>query len=157
MQTTFFLSWSGALGVLIGLIVSANAYEELPHLYKPLLVMRNFFFLLLTSAFFAPFGFVVFITGFFLISTLIISSAPETDRLIVVLSIIPFILLKTSETIPFFAGIFFLIGITQAGLWASRNPSAIATHFWKRSFWKTALRHHLPYFILPFALVPLLF
>lgn len=144
--------YAGLLGLLVGLIVSASAAEELTEGKKYFQYLRDLLFLFLAGLFCYQAGFIALIIGLLLALALLVKTgAQESSDLICLLSIIMLLLLREAPLWPILVALFFLIGIFDAGLWSARNEKLARKGIFSGQLWRAALSSQVVYVLLPLA------
>lgn len=151
-MSIFLSGFIGLIGLIIGLVVSSAAREELKDFSKTFIIVRNYFFILAASLLFFQAGIMVFFVSMFLLVVIIKEFAPEdTSKIIIVLYMIMLILTVNTMLFPLLASVLLLIGVLEAGVWASSQKTKKG--FFTREVFRSFMQSHILYVILPFALI----
>ena len=157
MTPSILLGWSGILGVLAGLVVSAAATEELPTSRRALRLAHDIAFLLAASLILPASGFLAVGIGL-LILTAALATTPDRQAHQLTTLLFTIILILSWKT-PFFlatAGLFFIAGLTAAGTWLGNNPALVKKGCLSRPAVSSALHEFALTITPPLALLPLI-
>jgi hypothetical protein len=150
--TIFLASFSGALGILIGIIVSSAAATELKIYKETFCIIRNYLFLFAASILLFQLGIIVLIIGLFLLIAIINNfSKEDTSNTIILIMIIMLIITNNTPLFTYLASILLLIGILEAGYWSSTQEKLLEKGLLKKEFLSSLLHSHKLYLLLPFA------
>ncbi|MBW2983075.1 hypothetical protein KY327_02120 [Candidatus Woesearchaeota archaeon] len=157
MTSQLLLGWSGLLGVIAGLIVSAAATEELKPAKRILRMTHDIIFLLAAGLFLHPAGYLAMAVGL-LILTAALATMPSRQAHQLTTLLFTVILIITWD-MPLFsaiAGLFLLSHMSAAGEWLARNPEMVKKGCLSRTTLSAAAREFALTMTPPLALLPLI-
>src|SRR6056297_727160 len=123
MAFQILLGWSGLLGVIAGLIVSAAATEELRPAKRILRMTHDIGFLLAAGLFLHAAGYLATAIGL-LILTAALATMPsrQAHQLTTLLFTVILIITFKMPLFTVIAGLFLISHMTAVGEWLARNP-----------------------------------
>ena len=144
--------FAGAIGLFVGIMVSSLALEEVRGLAKSFVQARAGFFLLAVGIVSMQAGVVALIVSLLVMALLLHSLAEEDIGKMVGLVLIAFlIIMATSPVAPVLIGLFLLVGLMEAGVWAGRHERFLEKHMLHRQTWRAIFISYAPFLFLPLA------
>ncbi|MFP4524239.1 MAG: hypothetical protein ACLFO2_02930 [Candidatus Woesearchaeota archaeon] len=156
MTSQILLGWSGLLGVIAGLIVSAAATEELWPARRILRMTHDIGFLLTAGLFLHAAGYLATTVGL-LILTAALATMPsrQAHQLTTLLFTVILILAWEMPLFTSIAGLFLISHMAAAGEWLARNPKLVKKGCLSRTTLSAAAREFALTITPPLALLPL--
>lgn len=143
----FLGGFSGILGIIVGILVSQSAKEELKGYRHAFRLLRDYLFLLAAGLFLFQAGVLVLLVGLLMLSVVLKEfSHEDTSKVIIVLHVMLLIMTAHTVLFPTMAALLLVIGVMEAGWWAANDKGALNGALWRR-----ALRDHVLYAVLPLA------
>ena len=144
--------FSGMLGIIIGVVVSSAAREELKAYSATFSILREYAFLIAAGAFLFQVEIMLLLVGLFLlVITLKAFSDAEKSNTIVVLHVILLILVAETSLFGFIASMFLVVGVLEGGWWSSKHEPLLKRGLFKRELWARVFKDHALFLALPFA------
>lgn len=146
----FLAGFSGITGIIIGILVSGAAREELRGYKRAFQLFRDYIFLLAAGLFLFQAGVLILLVGLFLLSFVLKKfSKEEVSKVIIVLHVMLLIMTVNTMLFPTMAGMLLVVGMMEGGWWAANEEKVLSKGVFRKALWEKLLHEHVLYFVLP--------
>lgn len=144
--------FAGLIGICVGIIVSSLAIEEVQGFRKVFKQVQALLFFMAVCIVTVGAGVWIMIIAL-VVSALVLYSLAEQDvgKIICLFMVLFFVLMASTAALPLVTGLFFLLGVLDAGRWAVREERLLTTYALRKQTWKAAFFAHALYVFLPLA------
>ena len=148
----FIAGFAGIAGIIIGILVSKGALEEVKEFYQSFRLIRDNLFLFAAAFFFYHTGIIITIISLAMLIIVIHHfNKKEVSNLIALLMMIMLILTMQTNVYWLLCSMFLIIGMVEAGLWSSEHKKLFKKGILSKELWHKVFKDHALYMLLPLA------